>query len=58
LNIFSRSGEHRIFIEGGNELVFEGGGHQIPLDKDAGSAAHEAAIVYEREKELIYASEV
>ncbi len=38
--------------------MFEGGGHQIPLDEDAGSAAHEAAIVYEREKELIYASEV
>ena len=55
LNIFSRSVEHRIFIEGGNELAFEGD-HQIPLDKDAGSAAHEAAIVYEREKELIYAS--
>ena len=47
LNIFSRSVEHRIFIEGGNELAFEGD-HQIPLDKDAGSAAHEAAIVYER----------
>ncbi|MCP4772624.1 MAG: AAA family ATPase [Planctomycetaceae bacterium] len=55
LNVFSRSVEHRIFIEGGNELAFEGD-HQIPLDKDAGSAAHEAAIVYEREKELIYAS--
>ena len=55
LNIFSRSVEHRIFIEGGNELAFEGD-YQIPLDKDAGSAAHEAAIVYEREKELIYAS--
>ncbi len=55
LNVFSRSVEHRIFIEGKNDLAFDGD-HQIPLDKDAGSAAHEAAIVYEREKELIYAS--
>jgi hypothetical protein len=31
LNIFSRSGEHRIFIEGGNELVFEGGGAPNPI---------------------------
>ena len=55
LNVFSRSVEHRIFIEGKNELAFEGD-HQIPLDKDAGSAAHEAAIIYEREKELVYTS--
>ena len=55
LNVFSRSVEHRIFIEGENDLAFEGD-HQIPLDKDAGNAAYEAAIIYEREKELIYAS--
>ena len=55
LNVFSRSVENRIFIEGKNDLAFEGA-HHIPLDKDAGSAAHEAAIIYEREKELIYAS--
>ena len=52
LNVFSRSVENRIFIEGKNDLAFEGD-HQIPLDKDAGSAAHEAAIIYEPEKELI-----
>ena len=55
LNVFSRSVGHRIFIEGENDLAFEGD-HQIPLDKDAGNAAYEAAIIYEREKELIYAS--
>ena len=55
LNVFSRSVENRIFIEGKNDLAFEGA-HQIPLDKDAGSPAHEASIMYEREKELIYSS--
>ena len=54
-NIFSRSIEHRIFIEGENGLAFEGN-HKIPLDLKKGSAAHDASVVYEREKELVYST--
>ena len=52
-NIFARSVEHRMFIEGANKLSFEGK-HQIPLDLKLGKEAHDAALIYEREKELVF----
>lgn len=47
-NVFSRSVEHRIFIEGENGLAFEGN-HKIPVDLKIGLEAHDASIKYERE---------
>ena len=54
-NVFSRSIEHRIFIEGENGLAFEGN-HKIPIDLKIGLEAHDASIKYEREKELVYST--
>ena len=51
-NVFSRSIEHRMFIEGENDLAFEGN-HKIPLNLKIGLEARDASIKYEREKELV-----
>ena len=56
-NIFARSVEYRMFIEGANKLSFEGK-HQIPLDLKLGKEAHDAALIYEREKELVFGATI
>ena len=54
-NVFSRSIEHRMFIEGENDLAFEGN-HKIPLNLKIRLEARDASIKYEREKELVYST--
>ena len=54
-NVFSRSIEHRMFIEGENDLAFDGN-HKIPLNLKIGLEARDASIKYEREKELVYST--
>ena len=54
-NIFSTSIEHRIPIEGKEELL-AGGLPWTPIPRRQGMEAKQAAHIYSKEKDLIYAS--
>ena len=54
-NIFKPSVEHRLFIEGEEELLNGGLPHE-PVDAERGKPAMAAAQVYRKEKDLLYGS--